>query len=248
VSESPTQRKRALVFVTTLWVLLATLAAIPLILLFEGYIQAESAKQLMTAAASIFLPVLAAVLGYTFNRPQSIVDAERIKEVERRAEEQPDKPRFAWDLARIKLEAYFDRNLSQINLIFWFSVGVMIVGFGFVLLAIMQPGRSTEPRAVNYVGAAAGIITEFIGATFMLLYRSTIGQATSFMSTLDQINTVGMAVQILDSIPESESQLKNNTKAEIVQLLLLRRTDNRRSAKTGTVATTRRRREKTPIA
>jgi hypothetical protein len=38
---------------------------------------------------------------------------------------------------------------------------------------------------------------------------------------LHSINAVGMAVQILDSIPESESQLKNQTRSEIVRLLLV---------------------------
>jgi len=40
------------------------------------------------------------------------------------------------------------------------------------------------------------------------------------MEVLERINTVGMAVQILDAIPEQETQLKNSTRAEIVALLL----------------------------
>jgi hypothetical protein len=54
----------------------------------------------------------------------------------------------------------------------------------------------------------------------MVIYRSTMAQANRFMEVLERINTVGMAVQILDSIPEAEAQLKNSTRAEIVALLL----------------------------
>jgi hypothetical protein len=40
------------------------------------------------------------------------------------------------------------------------------------------------------------------------------------MSVLERINTVGMAVQVLDSIPETNAALKDKTRAEIVALLL----------------------------
>jgi len=53
----------------------------------------------------------------------------------------------------------------------------------------------------------------------MMIYRSTMTQTNEFMSLLERINTVGMAVQVLDSIPESE-KLKNETRAKIVSLLL----------------------------
>lgn len=75
----------------------------------------------------------------------------------------------------------------------------MLVGFGFVLwgvwLAIKNPGQNT-----GWIAAMSGIITEFIGVTFMVIYRSTMAQANSFMQVLERINTSGMAVQILDSI------------------------------------------------
>jgi hypothetical protein len=51
-------------------------------------------------------------------------------------------------------------------------------------------------------------------------FRSTMTQANQLMEVLERINPVGMAVQILDSIPEEESELKNSTRAEIVALLL----------------------------
>ncbi len=40
------------------------------------------------------------------------------------------------------------------------------------------------------------------------------------MSVLERINSVGMAVQILDSISGEHEDLKNKTRAEIVKMLL----------------------------
>jgi hypothetical protein len=131
----------------------------------------------------------------------------------------PAVARFAWDLARVKLEAYFDRNLIQVNLVFWVASIVMGVGFCFVLmgvwLAYITPNNIKPPL----VAAISGIITQFIGATFMVIYRSTMAQANDFMIVLERINSVGMAVQVLDSLRDG-TDLKDNTRAELAKLLL----------------------------
>ena len=144
----------------------------------------------------------------------------KIEAIEVKAEKEPEKTKFAWDLARVKLEAYFDRNLSQVRMIFFVAVFVMMVGFGFILWGVSHGVTNPESLKTSYLAAISGIITEFIGVTFMVIYRSTMAQANQFMEVLERINTVGMAVQILDAIPDKETQLKNSTRAEIVSLLL----------------------------
>jgi protein-S-isoprenylcysteine O-methyltransferase Ste14 len=143
---------------------------------------------------------------------------QRIEKAESRAEAEPEKAKFAWDLARVKLEAYFDRNLSQVNQIFYVALAVMFVGFGFILWAVWLSIGHPTITPTSIVAASAGIVSQFIGATFMLIYRSTMSQANSFMSVLERINTVGMSIQILDSIPEGES--KNLTRSQMIDVLL----------------------------
>lgn len=144
----------------------------------------------------------------------------KLAEAAGRAEANPERVRFAWEVARVKLEAYFDRNLIQVNLVFWVAVFVMAVGFGFVLAGVVLSFHQPTLTPTSLVAAISGIITQFIGATFMVIYRSTMAQANEFMVVLDRINSVGMAVQVLDSIPESEGELKNATRAQIVELLI----------------------------
>lgn len=164
------------------------------------------------------------IVGYHFNARQQIRLRElyerKIDETEVKAEQHPERARFAWDIASIKLEAYFDRNLAQVNLIFWISVGVMVVGFLFILFGISRSMTKPDVITPSYIAAIAGIITELIGATFMLIYRSTMKQASTYMATLERINSVGMAVQILDSISAEDVELRNSTKSELVKLLL----------------------------
>jgi len=207
------KRKALFYYLKGVSVFLVSLA----ILLFRDRISGEYAFLIMAAAGTIlvFTQVVATVRKTTQVTQEA---RERIERIEVKAEKEPEKVKFAWELASAKLEAYFDRNLSQVFAIFMVAIFVMLVGFGFVLwgvwLAIKTPGQNTA-----WIAAISGIITEFIGVTFMVIYRSTMAQANSFMQVLERINTVGMAVQILDSIPEAEGQLKNTTRAELVSLL-----------------------------
>lgn len=177
---------------------------------------------------------LAGIVSVLHKTTQAAQEArKRVERIEVKAEKEPEKAKFAWELASAKLEAYFDRNLMQVFLIFIVAIFAMLVGFGFVLwgvwIAIKTPGQNTA-----WIAAVSGIITEFIGVTFMVIYRSTMSQASSFMQVLERINTVGMAVQILDSIPEADGQLKNSTRAELVSLLFKGATESRVQANAGT--------------
>jgi Cyanobacterial TRADD-N associated 2-Transmembrane domain len=147
--------------------------------------------------------------------------AARVQSAELKAEQEPDKARPAWILAQTKLEAYFDRNLQQVNQVFFVAILVMFVGFAFIVTGVALSFHEGKISATEIVASGSGIITEFIGATFMVIYRSTMAQANEFMSVLERINTVGMAVQVLDSIPEAETKLKSETRARIIELLLL---------------------------
>jgi putative ubiquitin-RnfH superfamily antitoxin RatB of RatAB toxin-antitoxin module len=209
------QKDRKIVFFSIGFV--TSVLAGALVIAFMGWLPKET----------IFPPVagvLAAVTAYVFGvRRDEALDQMRqvrIEKLELKVEEEPEKVKFAWDLARIKLETYFDRNLDQVRMIFFVAVAVMVVGFGFVLWGIQLAIRNPESVKIAIVASASGILTQFIGLTFMAIYRSTMLQATQFMSVLERINTVGMAVQILDSMKDTSSELKDLTRVDIIRLLL----------------------------
>jgi hypothetical protein len=147
-------------------------------------------------------------------------EQQKIDNAQERKDKEPEKAGPAWDLARLVLERYFDRNLSQVRMIFFVAVSVMIAGFGVVLWAVTLALSHPNSVTPSYVAALSGILTEFIGLTFMIIYRSTMTQASEYMEILERINTVGMATQILDAIPSEKDDLKNSTRAEVVAILL----------------------------
>jgi hypothetical protein len=107
-----------------------------------------------------------------------------------------------------------------VNLVFWVAVIVMAVGFGFVLSGVFLSLKNPKDFSTAALAAISGIITQFLGATFMVIYRSTMRQANEFMSVSERINTVGMAVHELDRIPDEQNELKNQVRAHLVELLI----------------------------
>src|SRR5205823_14039085 len=83
-------------------------------------------------------------------------------------------------------QEYFNRNLSQISNIYRVSVVVMIIGFLLITIGIFAGFINGCPVFTPaLVGVVAGVITEFIGATFLFMYRATIQQASEYMKTLE---------------------------------------------------------------
>src|SRR5208283_410944 len=136
---------------------------------------------------SLAIVGLFVVLYVQWRRDQRRVEESKAKleQAESRVEREPEKAKPAWDLARATLEAYFNKNLSQIASIFWLSVLVMVSGFAMLLYAIMQAVQQPTVLVPAYIASISGIITEFIGATFLFIYRSTIQQAINYSKTLE---------------------------------------------------------------
>lgn len=153
-------------------------------------------------------------------------DAQReakVSDLEKKVEDTPDKVKPVWELARFTLENYFKRNLSQVRQIFFVSVCVMIGGFAIILWGIYIAIVNPSGVKVGLISSASGILTEFISLTFMAIYRSTMSQANEYVAVLERINTVGMAVQVLDAMDNDDkasAELKNVTRVDIIRLLL----------------------------
>jgi hypothetical protein len=147
---------------------------------------------------------------------------EKLKETISRAEEavekEPEKTRPVWDLSRAQLELYINRNLSQVRNIFWITTAVMSAGFGMVVYGIYRAFDTQLQVAV--LTAASGLITQTIGATFLLIYRSTMRQASDYVGTLERINAVGMAVAIVDLIPDESREAKTKARVDLVKQIL----------------------------
>lgn len=182
-----------------------------------------SAKQWLNIIAGSFgiLGALAilGIAGY-----QMAVENEKyeikVQKIEENAKKHPNEPQAAWELARIKLESYLNRNLTQVRYIFWLTLLVMTVGFIIIGYGIIRVYQSPDNFKPSIVAAISGLVIEFIAATFLLIYKSTVEQAKDYVNILERINAVGMAVQVLEAIEGNPDGLRDKTRAEIATKLL----------------------------
>jgi glucan phosphoethanolaminetransferase (alkaline phosphatase superfamily) len=200
-------------------VILVVIAIFIALLAESGFVYRELGETIAGVIGAIAGLIAVGVSAY-----QSLIDQrvreQKIETVEERLREHPERPQLAWDLARVKLENYLDRNLSQVRSIYWLTLLVMFCGFGFVMYGLYQVSQNPEKLPVSIVAAASGVIISFIGGSFLLIYRSILAQSKEYVTVLERINAVGMAVQVIASIPEANTELKSQTKAELAKQLL----------------------------
>lgn len=182
-------------------------------------------SQIFPLLLILFLGIIVGFFAYQFYRKsqeETQLIEDKIRQVEEKREEQPEEFRFVWDSARYFLEKHFTQLLQQMLITFAVSVGVMLVGFAIIVWGIGIAFSSQGAFVPATLSTIAGLITEFIGATFLFVYRSTIQQAANHLNILERINSVGMAIQILTTMPDEAElgDLKNKTKASIVKLLV----------------------------
>jgi TRADD-N domain-containing protein len=183
-----------------------------------GFLRPEIADQFAKVVTFVVAIIVTALV--TIQRFLQEAEARtRTKRVERRYEENPEKPQAAWDLARVKLELYVERNLSQVQSVFWLTVVVIAAGFILIVYGVAKLYASPTAIMPALVTAGAGVLVDFIGASILVIYKSTMAQAKGYVAILERINAVGMAVQILQSLPENGA-LREPTTAEVVKDLL----------------------------
>jgi hypothetical protein len=127
---------------------------------------------------------------------------------------EPNKIKPSWDMAYLTLQQYFEKNLQHINSIYRISINVMIVGFVIIGLGIFISYFGKD-KDISIISISSGILIEFIGATFLFIFKSTVKQALKYSRTLEKINNVGMSMKILDTIETSEIDKEELIKAKI---------------------------------
>jgi glucan phosphoethanolaminetransferase (alkaline phosphatase superfamily) len=195
------------------------IVAFTLLMMVDAYLLAPRARPI---ASTLFVAASLIVLTI-YARQRSLRQAEgekKIEQVERRYDEHPTEPKAAWDLARVKLELYLNRNLSQVTAIFWLTSFVMIVGFSLIGIGVWLIYRKPSELAPSALAAISGIVVNVIGATFLSIYRATMQQAKDYVTMLERINAVGMSVQILESIDPAKGDLKAGATADLAKQLL----------------------------
>jgi hypothetical protein len=201
------------------------------IIVLAGFVAADHLKTsspMVSNVVFIFTGIAAFVMigciayDISDSRTLSEVSTSQVERATERFESEPEKTQPAWELARSTLQLYFNRNLHQINSIFWLATAVMAAGFSLICYGVWLAITQKDSPAGPIIAGASGVISQLIGATFLFVYKSTLQQADKFVRQLERMNAIGMAMQILDTMKDdaSESNLKDKTKATLIDLFV----------------------------
>ena len=142
----------------------------------------------------------------------------RLAQAQQKVLDNPDNIGYAWNLSIATLEDYMNRNISQVKWIFNIAVLVMVCGFGIIGYGVSLALQKNVP--IGIATSASGVLTQFISVTLMVIYRSTMAQANSYVTIVERLNSVGMAAQQVNNIPDEQAELKNATRVEIIRFLI----------------------------
>lgn len=132
---------------------------------------------------------------------------------------------------KISLQNYYRVNLSQIQIIFTFTV--IAIGAGFILIIVSLvwsmiinlTQNNQQPSPTNYipsvVGAVSGMISNFIGATFLFLYKSAVEQSSKYAHSLERENSLKLAQSLLEDIKSKARESSENEKIIEDQLKII---------------------------
>lgn len=183
----------------------------------SGLSQIGRITGLMVAGAGFVIAFIISAIQQIEERNQS---EQKIEAVEKRVQENPRETQAAWELARIVLEKYINRNLAQVRAIFWLTSFVMLAGFTLIGVGSYQAFHDAANFNASILTSVSGVVVSFIGGTFLVLYRSVMAQAKDYVTILERINAVGMSVQILDTLNDGGLDLKHETIADVARQLL----------------------------
>jgi hypothetical protein len=132
-----------------------------------------------------------------------------------------------------QLTQYYAANLSQGQAIFWASFASMVIGFAIIFAGIVTAGANSTTAIVAGV---AGVLSQFIAATFLIALRSTQTQSTAYAQTLvelrlrnlraaDDARATALGLQLLSEISgDGAIALVNTTRAALAMGLIVKQT------------------------
>lgn len=129
-----------------------------------------------------------------------------------------------------QLQNYYAANIKQGTTIFWATLLAMCVGFAIIFIGIVAAGAN---GTTAIVAAIAGVLSQFIAATFLVALRSTQTQATTYAQTLVELRlrdvaraadarSIDLGLELLREISGDRSNPANSTKAAIAMGLIVR--------------------------
>ena len=137
----------------------------------------------------------------------------RKQTLEEKIDAQKDKPHVQ-DIIQLnlsQLNEYYTINKSQSKRAYEFSFFMIFVGFLLIVSAVILGFAVPSQISITLIIGIAGLLSEFIGATALNLYKESNKHVNEFLDRLTYLQKVMLAIELVDRISEGkkEEQLSN---------------------------------------
>jgi len=102
------------------------------------------------------------------------------------------------------LNEYYAINKSQSEKSFRFSIFMIATGFLLIVCAVAVLFMVPEKFTISLITGMTGLISEFIGATSLSLYKESNTHVNEFVKQLTYLQRVMLAIDLAEKIPEDK--------------------------------------------
>ena len=102
-----------------------------------------------------------------------------------------------------KLQRYYEINLSHARWSFWASLISVAVGLATILFGVFMLYNKDTLEA-GIIATVAGVLSEFISATFFYLYNKNLKQLNFFYEKLIKFQDTYWAMGLVNHLPEAQ--------------------------------------------
>mgnify|MGYP002512411529 FL=1 len=139
--------------------------------------------------------------------------SKRKQTLEEKIDAQKDKPHIQ-DIIQLnlsQLNEYYTINKSQSKRSYEFSFLMIFIGFLLIAVAVVLSFVVPSQISITLIIGVAGLLSEFIGATALNLYKESNKHVNEFLERLTYLQKVMLAIELVDRISEGkkEEQLSN---------------------------------------
>lgn len=174
--------------------------------------------QLFLYLAGVALGVIFIVLWLSGQSTTKGADTDLIANAKREQQENPEKNLPHYNELYGRLLLYIDSTLQQNARYYRLIVVIFCTGF----LMTVHGSVSGQPPEQAWLPILAGIMTELVAVTVLLIYRPVFQQTESYFKILEHLTRIGMSIRVLDDLANDvgAEAIKSTAKADIAKLLL----------------------------
>jgi len=116
--------------------------------------------------------------------------------------------------------AFVAINLKQNQQVFHFVIGMIIFGLILICIGLVRDYIASSPDNSNVSWAAiiSGLVTQFIAATILVIFRAIFQQTTEYFRTAERMTSIEIALNLLEKLPDGGKKM--DTQAEVAKIVL----------------------------